>query len=123
MFSGGTRNGTLAWYNFYLDFQLPKRPGAGTKGRQITLKSNFYGVEKFPEKDIIHYNVTIRDEKNIDKTPKKLNRLIIEELVKLNRNIFKRRPVYDGKKNLYSIVEIPKSAVRINYTLIIFTIG
>ena len=74
-------------------------------------------MEKFPEKDIIHYNVTIRDGINIDKTPKKLNRLIIEELVKLNQNMFKRRPVYDGKKNLYSIAEIPKSQVRINYTV------
>ena len=74
-------------------------------------------MEKFPEKDIFHYSVTIRDGQNVDKTPKKLNRLIIEELVKLNQNMFKRRPVYDGKKNLYSVVEIPKSQVRINYIL------
>ena len=47
--------------------------------------------------------------------PKELNRLIIKELVKGNPNIFSKKPVYDGKKKLYSMIKIPLTLqVRVN---------
>ena len=72
--------------------------------------------------EVIHYDVAISDRKKNDDFPKKLNLTIIEELVRLNRNIFQEKPVYDRKKSLYSMVELPfKSQVCVNNTLEIFT--
>ena len=74
-------------------------------------------MKHFPDV-IIHYDVTIRDGKREDDFPKCLNLSIIEELVKLNRKIFQKRPVYDRKKSLYSIDELSfKSKVCISNTL------
>ena len=75
-------------------------------------------MKHFPDV-IIHYDVAISDvAKREDDFPKCLNLSIIEELVKLNRKIFQKRPVYDRKKSLYSIDELPfKSKVCISNTL------
>ena len=68
--------------------------------------------------EVIHYNVTISDGRTYDKLPRDLNLLIIEELVRRNRNIFKRKPVYDANKSLYSMYELPfKSKVSVSNTL------
>ena len=91
---------------FVLDYGLPRRPGPGKQGRQIKLRSNFYEVKNFAE-EIVHYDVTVSDGRIQDKFPKDLNRLIIEQLVRSNQNIFRRRPVYDAEKSLYSMDELP----------------
>ena len=105
------------WWSL-LGHDLPRRPG--TQGHEIKLRSNFFEVKHFPD-EIIHYDVAISDGKT-DNFPKGLNLSIIEELVRLNQNIFQRRPVYDRKKNLYSMDELPfKSKVCVNNTLKIFT--
>ena len=105
---------------FFLEYDVPRRPEPGKKGRQITLRSNFFEVKYFPD-EIIHYDVAISDGKTDDNFPKVLNLLIIEELVRLNGNIFQKRPVYDRRKSLYSIDELPfKSKVRVNNNLEIF---
>ena len=98
----------------FLDYELPRRPGLGTKGRRTNLKSNFYEVKNFPD-EIVHYDVTISDGRTEDDFPKDLSLSIIEELVRCNENIFKRRPVYDRKKSLYSRDELPfKSKVSLS---------
>ena len=109
---------TLSQYRaFCLGSELPKRPAIGSEGQKITLRSNFFEVKRFPNADVFHYDVKISDGKNTDKTPAKLNRLIIEELVKQYQNIFGKKPVYDGKKNLYSAIKIlPRLQVRVNST-------
>ena len=67
--------------------------------------------------EIIQYDVTISDGRTEDNFPKVLNLLIIEELVRSNQNIFRRRPVYDAKKILYSVDELPfKSKVSVSDT-------
>ena len=97
----------------FLEYAIPRRPGPGTQGRQIKLRSNFYEVKNFAE-EIIHYDVTISDGRAEDYFPKYLNHLIIEELVRSNEYIFRRRPVYDAAKNLYSMDELPfKSKVSV----------
>ena len=92
-------NSLLVKVIIFLEFELPRRPGHGTKGRQIKLKSNFYEVRNFAD-EIIHYDVTISDGRTEDDFPRDLSLLIIEELVKRNQNIFKKRPVYDTNKSL-----------------------
>ena len=100
-----------------LDFDLPKRPGPGTQGRRIALISNFYAVEQFPDQ-IIHYDVTISDGRTEDDFPKELNLSIVEELIRQNSDIFRSKPVYDAKKSLYSIHELPfMGQVSANNTL------
>ena len=112
-------NSLLVKVMIFLEFELPRRPGHGTKGRQIKLKSNFYEVRNFPD-EIIHY-VTISDGRTEDDFPRDLSLSIIEELVKRNQNIFKKRPVYDTKKSLYSTDELPfKSKVSVSNTLKLF---
>ena len=68
---------------------------------------------------IIHYDVEISEGKRKDRFPKDLNLSVIEELVRLNRHIFQDRPVYDGKKSLYSKDELDlESQVSVNNNLI-----
>ena len=80
-------------------------------------------MKHFPD-EVLHYDVTISDGKTDDNLPKALNLVIIEELVKQKQNIFQRRPVYDRKKSLYSMDELPlkseKPEVRVNNNLEIF---
>ena len=80
-------------------------------------------MKHFPD-EVLHYDVTISDGKTDDNFPKALNLVIIEELVKQKQNIFQRRPVYDRKKSLYSMDELPlkseKPEVRVNNNLEIF---
>ena len=94
--------------NYYLKFysagifELPKRPGFGTKGRKIELAVNFFEV-KFRDHDIYQYDVTIEP-----KCPAAVNRQIIQELVRVYANIFKSdKPVFDGKKNVYTVRALP----------------
>ena len=107
---------TLNYYcAFCLGSELPKRPATGSEGCRIILRSNFFEVERFPDAVVFHHDLKVNDGKNIDKTPKELNRLIIKELVKGNPNIFSKKPVYDGKKKLYSMIKIPLTLqVRVN---------
>lgn len=75
-------------------------------------------MKHFPD-EIIHYDVAISDGKRDDDFPKDLNLSIIEELVRLNRHLFQDRPVYDGKKSLYSKDELDlESQVSVNNNLI-----
>ena len=113
-------NSLLVKVIIFLEFELPRRPGHGTKGRQIKLRSNFYEVRNFPD-EIIHYNVYITDGRTEDNFPRALNLSIIEELVKRNQNIFKTRPVYDANKSLYSMDKLPFiSKVSVHNTLKLF---
>ena len=84
-----------------LALPLPKRPGFGTVGRRIKLYGNFYDM-RIPTNAIIHhYDVTIASGKDIDKLPKAVGRRLIEMFVNSNKKLFKTRPVFDGKKNMY----------------------
>lgn len=54
------------------------RPGMGTMGRQIRVRSNFFEITKLPDMKIIHYDVTITPD-----VPPILNRIIFAEFTLL----------------------------------------
>ena len=107
--------------DYCLEYELPKKPGPGKQGRSVRLRSNFYEVACFLD-EIIHYDVNVSDGRTDDIFPRDLNLSVIEELVRLNQHIFQKRPVYDGRKNLYSVDKLPfTSKVSANNALKLFT--
>lgn len=97
-------------------FTAPPRPGQGNSGKQIVLKANYFKVN-IPNGDLHHYDVDIRP----DKCPRRVNREIIENMVENFRNqIFQdRRPVFDGRRNMYTAQPLPidKQRVELDVTL------
>ena len=80
-------------------FSCLARPDHGREGRPIYLRANHFKI-KLPNIDIFHYEVTITPEK----CPRRVNREVIDTMFRANSNIFPsgHKPVYDGRKNLYS---------------------
>ncbi|PWZ58541.1 Protein argonaute 12 [Zea mays] len=82
---------------------FPPRPGYGTVGRRCQVRANHVEV-KLGDKDIYHYDVTIKPES----TSRARNRWIIKELVNLyKQHLDGRRPVYDGRKSLFTAGPLP----------------
>ena len=80
-------------------FNCLSRPDQGREGRLIYLRANHFKI-KLPNIDIFHYDVSITPEK----CPRRVNREVIDTMFRANSKIFQsgHRPVYDGRKNLYS---------------------
>ncbi|XP_078662873.1 protein argonaute-2-like isoform X3 [Branchiostoma floridae x Branchiostoma belcheri] len=84
-------------------FRCPRRPDIGNHGRRILLRANHFKVS-MPKGDIHHYDVNIMP----DKCPRRVNREIIEKMVQAYNRIFgDLRPVFDGRKNLYTRDPLP----------------
>lgn len=112
-------------------FKPPSRPDFGTMGRTIKLQANFFEME-IPKLEVYHYDIDIKP----DKCPRRVNRwvflllllllpslassltclsffLLFSEIVEHMVQHFKtqifgdRKPVYDGRKNLYTAVPLP----------------
>lgn len=81
---------------------MAERPSIGKNGRNIKLFTNFFSLEVPLSTVIHHYDVTIRDGEKYDSLPKSKNRLIITQMAKENKNVFRQDPVYDGRKNTYT---------------------
>ncbi len=65
---------------------------------------------KIPSCTLYHYDVSIIP----DKCPRRVNREIIEELVKVHADQFAHhKPVFDGRKNLYSRKMLPIGKERV----------
>lgn len=85
------------------DFAPPKRPNVGSLGRAIALRTNFFQV-RLPKGDIHHYDLSISP----DKCPRRVNRDVVEAMVSTYHRVFGgQRPVFDGRKNLYSSKALP----------------
>ncbi|KAL1743740.1 Piwi domain-containing protein [Schizophyllum fasciatum] len=82
-----------------------KRPNYGTAGRPLEVIANSFETT-LPEGNISHYDVVIRpDEKAL---PLKVNMALIERLQKhVALDIFTPPAVYDGRKNMFAIRELP----------------
>ncbi|XP_076264223.1 protein argonaute-1 isoform X4 [Rhynchophorus ferrugineus] len=84
-------------------FQCPRRPNLGREGRPIGLKANHFQIT-MPRGYVHHYDVNIQP----DKCPRKVNREIIETMVKSYGKIFGNlKPVFDGRNNLYTRDPLP----------------
>lgn len=91
-------------------FQAPRRPGIGTVGKPIKLLANYFEVD-IPKIDVYHYEVDIKP----DKCPRRVNREVVEYMVQhFKPQIFgDRKPVYDGKKNIYTVTALPIGNERV----------
>lgn len=98
------------------DFVSPARPNHGTDGKPILLRANHFQV-RIPKGVIHHYDVAITP----DKCPRRVNREIVETMVTAySQKIFNgQKPVFDGRKNLYSRDPLPigRDRVEIDVTL------
>ncbi|XP_056378793.1 protein argonaute-2 isoform X1 [Hyla sarda] len=85
-------------------FKPPPRPDFGTSGRTIKLQANFFEMD-IPKIEIYHYEIDIKPEK----CPRRVNREIVEHMVlHFKGQIFgDRKPVFDGRKNLYTAMPLP----------------
>lgn len=110
---------------------MPKRPGAGTRGRRIQLVTNFFEIPVVPSADLHMYNVQITPN-----VPKPINRMIIVHLRSSSHDLFEGNltPAYDGEASLYypkrmswssrvEIVELPdrrdKFTVKIEHVAVV----
>lgn len=102
--------------NSPLNLSPPGRPNFGQIGRPIGLRANHFQV-KIPSSTLHHYDVAIQP----DKCPRRVNREIVDALVQTKSEYFgDQRPVFDGKKNLYSRKPLPginKDRIEISVTL------
>ncbi|CAF0731815.1 unnamed protein product [Brachionus calyciflorus] len=99
-----------------LQFMPPPRPSMGTEGKTIKLRANHFTIQ-IPKGFIYHYTVIIQP----DKCPKRINREILNTLVQAKPQLFgNQRPVFDGKKNLYTkeyLTSIANEKVEVEVTL------
>ena len=79
--------------------RFPRRPGFGTSGRSLQVRTNFFPVLSLPGQNIHHYEVTITPEAN-----PRTNRRLYTLWEELNRNgILKNtRPVFDGRRYIFA---------------------
>jgi eukaryotic translation initiation factor 2C len=95
-------------------FQCPRRPNHGSEGRSIVLKANHFKVS-MPGGVIQHYSIDIQP----DKCPRKVNREIVNTMIESFAKIFmKVRPVYDGKKSMYTREPLPIGRDRLELDVV-----
>ncbi|KAI8917692.1 Piwi domain-containing protein [Powellomyces hirtus] len=78
---------------------FPRRPGFGTSGRPLQVRTNFFPVLSLPGQNIHHYSVTVEPETN----PRTQRRLYaLWEQLNANGILRATRPVFDGRGNIYA---------------------
>ena len=76
---------------------LPPRPGYGTKGRKISLQTNFFEVKIPPDLSLYHYDVVIEPD-----VPRAIKRKVMQAAIgKYKATFLGQFPVFDGEKTLY----------------------
>ncbi|KAF9091483.1 argonaute 1 [Mortierella sp. AM989] len=95
--------------------ELVRRPAVGKAGKPVTVKANFFEVQKLPDVTVYHYDVTISSED----LPPAVNRKIYEELIASygKSELGGTRPVYDGRKNMFSAKELKFDSKTFDITL------
>ncbi|CAB3400830.1 unnamed protein product [Caenorhabditis bovis] len=94
-----------------VQFQCPKRPNHGIEGRSILLRANHFAV-RIPGGTIQHYQVDVTP----DKCPRRVNREIIGCMIHSFAKYFNNcRPVYDGKRNMYTRDPLPIGRERMEF--------
>ncbi|KAF9208010.1 Eukaryotic translation initiation factor 2C [Haplosporangium sp. Z 27] len=95
--------------------ELVRRPAVGKAGKPVTVKANFFEVQKLPDIMVYHYDVTISPED----LPPVVNRKIYEDFIITygKSELGGARPVYDGRKNLFSPKELKFDSKTFDITL------
>ncbi|CAG9530415.1 unnamed protein product [Cercopithifilaria johnstoni] len=92
-----------------LQFQCPRRPNHGIEGRAIVLRANHFAV-RIPGGNIQHYSIDVQP----DKCPRRVNREIVNTMIRAYQKVFSNvRPVYDGKRNMYTRDPLPIGRERL----------
>ncbi|KAI9364457.1 Piwi domain-containing protein [Zopfochytrium polystomum] len=88
-----------------MSWQFPQRPGFGTSGRLIQVRSNFFPIQSLPQLPIHHYEVSISPEV----PPAKSRRVyqLWEDEALLSGELGGVRPVFDGRKNIFASRPLP----------------
>ncbi|RUS30516.1 Piwi domain-containing protein [Jimgerdemannia flammicorona] len=104
---------------------LPKRPTVGTLGKPITVRTNYYEIDKRPQGPLYHYDCKITDREpralpNAKPIPVAKTRLIMMEFMEkvLKHEI---RVSYDGKYNLHSYRKLPQDKLTSEDTIVYWT--
>ncbi|KAI9104430.1 Piwi domain-containing protein [Phlyctochytrium arcticum] len=86
-------------------WRFPPRPGVGKSGRPIQVRANFFPVLTLPGQNIHHYDVSITP----DVPPAKSRRIyqLWEDEQLLSGALNGVRPVFDGRKNVFSARPLP----------------
>ena len=81
-----------------------KRPGLGKIGFPVKVRANFFEVTALPDSDIHHYDISI-----IPEVPPALNRKIFKHFEEHHSesDLGKVKPVYDGRRNLFTAKPLP----------------
>nr|CAD2157536.1 unnamed protein product [Meloidogyne enterolobii] len=107
------QHGQLSLPPSTIQFQCPPRPNHGTEGRPILLRANHFKVTN--SGGYVHfYAVEIQP----DKCPRKVNREIINTMVDSCKLFNNFKPVYDGKKNLYTKEALPFGQERVELDVV-----
>lgn len=76
-----------------------RRPNPGTVGKPIKINANFFEISQLPNINVYHYDVTITPD-----VPPIVNRRVFEHMLVVygNSELDGSRPVFDGRKNIFS---------------------
>ncbi|KAI9203830.1 Piwi domain-containing protein [Polychytrium aggregatum] len=95
--------------------QFPTRPGIGGSGRPIQVRSNFFPILTLPNQNVHQYEVTIYPD-----VPPAKNRRVIrlwEEASIIAGTLNGVRPIYDGRKHMFTSRPIPMESDSVVYYL------
>ncbi|KAL9559376.1 hypothetical protein MBANPS3_000450 [Mucor bainieri] len=79
--------------------EIIERPGTGTGGRSIRLRSNFYRVSRLPVDNVYHYDLDIDPPLSQERRHKLLEAFYKQDQ---GKDLALKKPVLDGKRNLYA---------------------
>jgi len=83
------------------------RPPPGTKGKKLVLWANFFKVANFVQGNVYHYDVVCKPEV---KSAPVLKRMITTSETDAKSPLFRLNPVFDGRRNMYTVRPIPGTA-------------
>ncbi|KAG0216514.1 hypothetical protein BGX28_000028 [Mortierella sp. GBA30] len=91
-----------------------KRPALGKLGKPVTIRANFFEVQKLPDITVHHYDVTITPD-----VPPPVNRKVFSQMLESYRNsdLGGCRPIFDGRKNMFSPKALPFETRTFDVTL------
>ncbi|KAF9214952.1 Eukaryotic translation initiation factor 2C [Podila verticillata] len=93
--------------------ELVKRPNVGTNGTPIKVRASHFEVTQLPDKTIHHYDVMVTPD-----VPSAVNRRVYQNFLTLYKEDLRgASPVYDGKKNLFSYVDLGFERKTFEFTL------